>query len=158
MEEHIKAISGAATLEGVSGTGGLDGADEDDEWSGVSADEESGAPAVRPIDHEDEYIDEDKFTTVTVEEVGISREGFDKSGDADSGTDNESEGDTSRTLDAGRTPAKPGGGRTAVGKGKFEVRKKKKKKFRYESKADRKVTRAKERAKGSKAAKARRKT
>ncbi|KFY89154.1 hypothetical protein V498_06505, partial [Pseudogymnoascus sp. VKM F-4517 (FW-2822)] len=44
---------------------------EDGEWDGIKEE----APA-EPIDHEEEYIDEDRFTTVTVEEVGVTKDGL----------------------------------------------------------------------------------
>lgn len=58
--------------------------DEDGEWEGFAE--------PLPVDYEAEYIDEDKYTTVTVEEMDPSREGFFKSGrqeDSDDGSDQE---------------------------------------------------------------------
>lgn len=119
-----------------------DGA-EDEEWEGIEQEPE-------PIDHEEEYIDEDKYTTVTVESVGIAKHGFRKiSEDGVTEEDNES-GEELERKEEGKnkknwTKEKP----------KSDRPKKKKKKFRYESKADRKITRLKERSKGRKAALAR---
>lgn len=88
------------------------------------------------MDHEEEYIDEDRYTTVTVESVSVSRDGLEKPvirqdpEDSD-GEDNkdQQEEDTSKDKNSSATL------------------KKKKKKFRYESKFDRQMTDRKQRAK-----------
>jgi ribosomal RNA-processing protein 17 len=89
-----------------------------------------------PIDREEEYIDEDKYTTVTVEAVNVDRDGLHKpvlekpedegSGQED-GAEKEQEADESS-------------------KRKWDP-KKKKKKFRYENKFERTVEARKQRAK-----------
>lgn len=112
-----------------------------------------------PVDHEAEYIDEDRYTTVTVEEMDLSKEGIYKAEQAAQEEEGEPEenhdqinGATSaQKVNTGKklwTRQKPVDGEKRP--------KKKKKKFRYESKAERKFTRAKERSKNSKQAKARR--
>lgn len=103
------------------------------------------------VDHEDEYVDEDKYTTVTVEEVDITRDGISrlKSSDEDSGED-----------EAAQSPATSGKHAKTISKhtsrDKDKRPKKKRKNFRYESQAERKLNRAKERARKSKAARLRR--
>ena len=121
------------------GTIGEEERESDEDWSGI---EDSEPP---PIDHEAEYIDEDKYTTVTVEEVDVTREGLTKAEqnkDQDTGEDQET--DKPQQQDAGEkrkwTKENPKGSSNKI--------KKKKRNFRYESKAERKVTRTKERAKG----------
>ena len=124
--------------------------DEDDE-------EETSVVHVtaEPVDTEDEYVDEDKHTTVTIEAVSVTRDGLEKAGGGDSNDDQDppTNGvEEAESKDKGRgnpasklkrtwTKERPGGP------------KKKKKAFRYESKAERKVTRLKERSKNKRQAK-----
>lgn len=113
-------------------------------------------PEPEIVNREEEYIDEDKYTTVTIESVGISREGFEKAGEdkeeegGDKENDVEIEGKNGTGDSDGKkrvwTKEKPKTDRP---------KKKKKQKFRYESKAERKITRAKEGAKKRKQAEAR---
>lgn len=160
LEEHVKAVNDAlsSAVAGDSESQAVYEDESNNEWTGVSEDAEGGspeaAPAVRPVDHEDEYIDEDKYTTVTVEEVGISRHGFDRAEDS---SEDGSEGDALQTrADSGRASTKSQPSRTVSRQEEREGRlRKKRKKFKYESKADRKVTKAKERMKNSRAAKTR---
>jgi ribosomal RNA-processing protein 17 len=93
-------------------------------------------PVVEPVDHEEEYIDEDKYTTVTVEAVDISKVGFSKSRGEDS--EDESDKEAPALVEKEEKPKKAW------------PKKAPKKKFRYESKAERKVTRGKQKA-GNKA-------
>ena len=122
--------------------------DEGEPWDGI---EEQHDPLV---DHEDEYMDEDKFTTVTVEAVDVSKHGLEKAI-----PDEDDESMVSDTQKAHAEPQKAtvSLGRTSSGNGKRVWTKeppngprKRKKKFRYESKAERKATRYKERS-GNKA-------
>lgn len=119
---------------------------EDDEaeqeWDGIA--EEAPKP-----DGVDEYVDEDKFTTVTIEtmdddprkwnggedeeEVTVVKEG-------EEGVDG---ADGKKRVWTKEKPKKKSGP------------KERKKKFRYESKAERQQTRAKQRSKNAAAAKAR---
>lgn len=118
----------------------------DDEWSGIS---DAEPP---PIDHEAEYIDEDKYTTVTVEAMDVTREGLFKAEQQEVKEDEKKAADTSEepTSDKKRkwTKDKP--------KDAAHKTKKKKRNFRYESKAERKATRSKERSKNHKQARERR--
>lgn len=102
-----------------------------------------------PINQEDEYIDEDKYTTVTIESVGISKAGFSKVGEeADEeraeGTEEGKEGDGKKEKRVW-TKEWP----------KNNKPKKKKVKFRYETKAERKAERMKQGAKKRKQKEAR---
>lgn len=120
--------------------------DEAEEWEGIAE--------PPPVDYEAEYIDEDKYTTVTVEEMDSSREGLLKYG-------NEGESDGRSEQEEGKqtqkTPETDAGSKAAATKKKPQNDKtKKKKKFRYESKEDRKVGHAKQKLSKSKKAKARR--
>lgn len=129
MEEHVEAVN--ALLKDVN-EAGADEDDDEDVWNGIEDEEQ----VVEAVDHEEEYIDEDRYTTVTVEAVDISKEGLTKVGEEDS--DEEAPGADTKPVE-----------NEALGK-KVWPKKPKKKKFRYESKAERKVTRGKQKA-GSKA-------
>jgi ribosomal RNA-processing protein 17 len=131
---------------------GVDGTESADEWSGIS----DAEPA--PVDHEAEYIDEDKYTTVTVEAMDVSREGLFKAEQAkdsenpqqeeEGGAEAEPES-LSEKKKRKWTQAKP---KDSADKPK----RKKKRNFRYESKVDRKTARSKQKAKSSKQARERR--
>lgn len=106
--------------------------DQDDEsneedWGGIEDDREGEV-----VDHEEEYVDEDRYTTVTVEAVEVSKEGLQRIAD---------DADSEPTEDVEVKPAK----KESHGK-KTWPKKEKKKKFRYESKAERKITRSKQKA------------
>ena len=127
---------------------------EEEPWDGIG---ENHEPLV---DHEDEYIDEDRFTTVTVEAVDISKDGLQK---AVQDEENESETSDKDVPDGRPRKSMALQGRTGSEKGKRTwtkeppsgPKKKRKQKFRYESKAERKVTRYKEKSGNKAKAKAR---
>jgi len=113
------------------------------------------------VDHEAEYIDEDRYTTVTVEAMDVSKEGLYKA--------EREEMEASTRAAAPETPEagtlkdaenRAGRPKRAWSKDKPKDKpdrpKTKRKKFRYESKAARKVTRVKERSKNNKQATERR--
>lgn len=116
------------------------GSDSDsEEWQGFEE------PA--PVDYKEEYIDEDKYTTVTVEEMGLSK---DELHQQDKSSDDEEKDKTKKEEEApkkSKAPKKYGS--------KSGAPKKKKKQFRYESKEERKITRRKERTGSKKKASAR---
>lgn len=88
---------------------------------------ETNSPVSKSVDHFEEYVDEEKYTTVTIESVDISRSGLIK-------PDNVTEAEV----------VKPGPTPLTIEKSKKNPwPKKAKKKFRYETKAERKMTRAK---------------
>ena len=106
----------------------IDNPDSSDEeaWNGIEDDE----VAPEPIDHEEEYIDEDKYTTVTIEAVDVSKEGLQKVVDLEESDESDKEAPPLITTEE---------------KGKKQwPKKERKKKFRYETKVERKVTRAKQ--------------
>ena len=124
---------------------------EREQWDGIVEE--------HAVDHEDEYVDEDKFTTITVEAVNVSRDGLHKAaqeGDRDSETSGTErpDGDAKKYLD-GEERAGSEKVKRLWTKEPPSGSKKKKKKFRYESKAERKVTRYKERSGNKQKAKAR---
>ena len=139
-----------------SGSGGDEDGDEEEEWAGFD-DPPDNQPV--PIDHEDEYIDEDRYTTVTIESIDITKSGLHKSvsGEAGSVDDNSVSGDAAATQEEGAVEGKEADGRRRSTKEKPSSKPKvKKKKFRYLSKGDRKATRMKERSGNRAKAKARR--
>jgi ribosomal RNA-processing protein 17 len=110
-----------------------DGGSDSDEWNGL----DDVVPEA-PIDMEEEYIDEDRCTTVTVEAVSVDRDGLHKPGVASGdGADDESAEKNLKQEES-----------TENGSGKKkEWPKKKKKSFRYETKEERRITQRKEKAK-----------
>jgi ribosomal RNA-processing protein 17 len=93
------------------------------EWEGFG-----DAPVPEFVSHEEEYIDEDRFTTVTVESVTIGRDGFHKPGLQDPGSEADKTEETKQSQKKKQPP------------------KKAKKKFRYESRIEREVSGAKQKA------------
>ena len=112
------------------------------------------------VDHEDEYVDEDRYTTVTVEAVDVTRDGLQKTI-----TDYEETQATAIEDPVEGETTKSGAKEWQDTKQENRLRrkeppsgpKKRKKKFRYESKAERKVSRYKERSGNKAKAKARKK-
>lgn len=110
-----------------------------------------GIPEEPVIDHEDGYIDDDRFTTVTVEAVVVSKDGLHKKrkeeeedGEGEGSGADKADGDPRET--AGQQHPRPETVKRTWTKEPPNRVKKKKPKFRYESKAERKVTRHKERS------------
>lgn len=108
------------------------------------------------VDYEAEYIDEERYTTVTVEAMDVSKEGLYRA---------EREGE--QTVNVQKTQMVSKADTNGAGKPKrvwakenprdgSDRPKKKRGKFRYETKAVRKETRMKERSKNSKQARERR--
>lgn len=123
LEDHVEAVNRAVKeAEGLF----ADPETEEEVWNGIEEEE----VVTEPIDHEEEYIDEDKYTTVTVEAVDVSKEGLQKVVDLE-----ESEGSDAEAPPLVETEDK---------EKKQWPKKIRKKKFRYESKVERKVTRAKQ--------------
>ena len=146
-----------------SGNGEVDDDSGSDDDEGADA-AESNRARMLALGHEDEYIDEDKFTTVLVEEVDVDRDGLHRSrpevvvaADGDDGQDatavevTNGENKDRKCIDGKRAWSKE------KPKDAKSKPKPKRKKFRYENKAERKFTREKERSKNRKQASARRK-
>ncbi|KAF4630019.1 hypothetical protein G7Y89_g8128 [Cudoniella acicularis] len=128
LEEHVEAVN--KILKDVAGSDVEDDGGEDT-WDGIQDD----APILEPVDHEEEYVDEDRYTTVTVEAVIVSKEGLVKIGEDDS---EEEAKKTPKLVDTEEKPKK------------VWPKKVKKKKFTYETKLERKLARGKQKA-GNKA-------
>ena len=133
--------------EGESSASDEDDTD-DEQWNGLQQ-----TPVV---DQEAEYEDEDRHTTVTIEAVDVTREGLQKVT-----VDNEESGDENSVQRGKKIPNSQAeeGGITKTKRIWTKERpggpKKKKQKFKYETKAERKVTRHKERSGNKAKAKAR---
>ncbi|PLB36655.1 rRNA-processing protein RRP17 [Aspergillus candidus] len=143
FEEHRRQLKRLKEEEDGDGSGSAsdDDDEEGEEWGGIEE--------PPPVDYEAEYIDEDKYTTVTVEEMDPSREGL-LNYHGEDRSDEEKEGGDARATKTEEAP-EPTKKKKAQDKPK-----KKKKKFRYESKEDRRLTRTKQRLSNQKKAKARR--
>ncbi|KAK6952277.1 hypothetical protein Daesc_006812 [Daldinia eschscholtzii] len=138
VEEHVQNVNAILKQAQEAGyVGGEDGSDEEaDEWGGFQ-----DTPALEPVDHEEEYIDEERYTTVTVESVSVSKDGL-----SSTKPEEDSSEDNQEAAKADSRHAPPGS------KEKARPPKKKKQKFRYESKSERQLNQRRQ-----KAAKSRRK-
>ena len=144
LEKHVDEVNallrGGARKE--SETNDVDV--ENEEWDGIEE------PSLN--NHEAEYVDEDRFTTVTVEAVEVSRNGLQSSSEhqEDEGRDSEYlDGSKDKQETSSKVPGKKTMNREQPKKPK------RKKRFRYENKAERKNTRNKERSKNRKQARER---
>lgn len=149
LEKHVEEINRLVKQANpdISSSGEEEDSEADDsndngEWNGIKDDAPAEAEAV--IDQEDEYIDEDKYTTVTIESVGISKSGFEKAAGAKQDDDDDAAAAEKQKREW--TKEKPKSDRP---------KKPKKKKFRYETKAERKMERVKQGLKKKKQAQAR---
>ena len=149
MEEADAMLRPPSVSDNSEDDGDVNGAEE--EWAGIAD------PEPPPIDHEAEYIDEDKYTTVTVETMDVSREGLLK---AQQGEDQLKQGTHGEAGDLDIDAEIPSRKKRKWTKEKPNNRldkpRKKRRNFRYESRAERKLTRSKERSKNRKQAQVRR--
>jgi len=114
------------------------------------------------VDREAEYVDEDKFTTVTVEAVDVDRDGLKRVAhsvveDEEQLGDVETDEKLPEDASQGQASRRDADGKRIWTKEapRFSKHKTKKRQFKYESKAERKITRYKERGKSKKQAKER---
>ncbi|KAI0408169.1 nucleolar protein 12-domain-containing protein [Xylaria palmicola] len=138
VEEHVQNVNNALKQAAQAGyieeeeSGSSDG-EAVEEWGGFQ-----DTPAQSDlVDHEEEYIDEDRFTTVTVESVNVSKDGL-----ISSRPDDEESADEEAGVEE-KTQIEPEN-RTAKDR---HAPKKKKQKFRYETKLERQITNIKQKAK-----------
>ncbi|CCU77086.1 unnamed protein product [Blumeria hordei] len=120
LEEHVNTVN--AMLGDMESANNL--TDNESTWDGIS---DTNSPVSMSVDHFEEYVDEERYTTVTIESVDVSRSGLIKPVNATK----------AEVIKPGPTP------QTIEKTGKNPWPKKAKKKFRYETKAERKMTRAK---------------
>ncbi|KAH7033315.1 nucleolar protein 12-domain-containing protein [Microdochium trichocladiopsis] len=142
VEEHVSSVKTilreaerAGNLDAEDGTDSEDAGDDEGEgkeaWGGF---EDPVTTTTDIIDQEDEYIDEDRYTTVTVESVTVSKDGLNKPAPEEDSDEEKAK----RIQEAARTNET---------KGKARPPKKKKPKFRYETKIERQISRRKQSAK-----------
>jgi ribosomal RNA-processing protein 17 len=153
LERHVEDIN--ALLRPLQNLEGSEESQSETESAGANSWEGISAPP--KVDREAEYVDEGRYTTVTVEAMEVSREGLHKADDNgqrnDAGGRNR-QGDRAANEGDNRdekrkwTREKP--------KDKADRPKKKNKKFRYESKGERKLARVKQKLRNKKQASARR--
>ncbi len=130
VEDHVKQVNDLLKEAQRAGQDDDSSASEQDDWDGFEDEQ-----PVEPIDHEAEYIDEDRYTTVTVEAVTVDRDGLHKPEEPNSGDD----------APDGQDPA--GGEAGNSGQDKKAPPKKKKRKFRYETKLERQLSERTQKAK-----------
>ncbi|KAJ8125178.1 hypothetical protein O1611_g8462 [Lasiodiplodia mahajangana] len=137
VEEHVQQVNNALKQAAQAGyidsdEGESSNEDTVEEWGGFQ-----DTPVQEDlINHEEEYIDEDRFTTVTVESVNVSKDGL-----TSSRPDQEESEDEQESVEQD-TQAQP---EKRVHKDRHAT-KKKKQKFRYETKLERQITNIKQKA------------
>ncbi|EFY97598.1 nucleolar protein 12 [Metarhizium robertsii] len=136
VAEHVEAVNRILRESGAVSSQideGEESGEDVDEWDGFP-----DKPDLDLIDHEEEYIDEDRYTTVKVESVSVSRDGLSRPDEIDDEAEEEAR---RKREEAEKKEAE------AKDKKKPSWQKKKKKKFRYESKIERQLTDRKQKAK-----------
>merc|ERR1712000_186990 len=130
VEEHVEMVN-KLLKESNAATSLADGStseESEEQWDGIP-----DPPEQDLVDQEEEYVDEDRFTTVTVESVNVSRDGFEKPSE-ESKLDQESQQAPPENKSEQAPPT-------------LKPKKKKAPKFRYETKLERKLTDTKQRLK-----------
>ncbi|KAG7419171.1 nucleolar protein 12-domain-containing protein [Fusarium sp. MPI-SDFR-AT-0072] len=130
VEEHVQTVNRLLQESEAAGAVEQESDEEDGEWDGFP-----DQPELDIVDHEEEYIDEDRYTTVTVESVSVTRDGLHKPQVDDK--DNEEDKKVEEPKDDQKVKSR-------------REPKKKKKKFRYETKFERQLTDKKQRIKKAK--------
>ncbi|KAK5630731.1 hypothetical protein RRF57_006446 [Xylaria bambusicola] len=144
VEEHVQSVNEAlkqAAQAGYIDSEGSESSDEDsaEEWGGF----EDTSGQQDTIDHEEQYVDEDRYTTVTVESVNVSRDGLTSSRPDEEGDfEDKNHEDGEKDLDK-KTAAQS----EKTGSRDKHAPKKKKQRFRYETKLERQITNIKQKAK-----------
>ena len=143
LERHVAEVNDLLRKANKDSDDDSTGAEDEEEWGGIAS------PPRPSIDGVDEYVDEDKYTTVTIEAMDDAK-AFAKDSDDEEQT-------TVVKEDAGNKDGDVVKKKMVWSKGKKvdPKSKPKKKKFRYESKGERKETRNKQKAKNAAAKKAR---
>ncbi|WQF79924.1 Putative nucleolar protein [Colletotrichum destructivum] len=137
VEDHVKAVS-AILEEAQAATSDQDeeiNAEDFEEWDGIA---EAPKEPTDVVDYEDEFIDEDRYTTVKVEAISVTRDGLERlhhDGDkAEAGSEDEAKAERPAADDK-------------AAKTKDRKEWPKKKKFRYETKLERSLGAKKSKAK-----------
>ena len=149
LEKHVDVVNSMIREADVAlDSGEEEYKGEEKSWDGIVDNHAS------LVNQEDEYTDDERFTTVTVEAVDVSKDGLqkavqDEENRSEASGSERSDGESQRTSAMHRKTGSEKGKRT-WSKEPSSSSKKRKKKFRYENKAERKATRYKERS-GNKA-------
>lgn len=119
--------------------------EEGDEWNGIEENNDGPTTVERVVDREDEYVDEDRYTTVTVEAIDVSRLGGLRS--VAETTEEVLEQQNLEGNDDGREQRDGEEKTKPLSQTKDHLvrrmkKKKRKKSFRYENKAERKVSKS----------------
>ncbi|KAF2134032.1 hypothetical protein P153DRAFT_427905 [Dothidotthia symphoricarpi CBS 119687] len=149
LEKHVAEVN--RLVRQANGDLNLDlphdssSSDNDDDFKGFPDPSTSTPSDPPPLNIADEYLDADKHTTVTIESVTIDRSGFSRPGDVD------------EEAEMKRKKAEETGAKRVWTKAwpKSDKPKVRKKKFRYETKVERKAERFKQGLKKKKQAAAR---
>ncbi|KAF5561270.1 nucleolar 12 [Fusarium napiforme] len=129
VEEHVQTVNRLLQESAAAGAVEQESDEEDGEWDGFP-----DQPELDIVDHEEEYIDEDRYTTVTVESVSVTRDGLHKP-QVDDNDNKDKKVEEPKDDQKAKSRREP---------------KKKKKKFRYETKFERQLTDKKQRIKKAK--------
>ncbi|KAF5540928.1 nucleolar 12 [Fusarium phyllophilum] len=130
VEEHVQTVNRLLKESEAAGAVEQESDEEDGEWDGFP-----DQPELDIVDHEEEYIDEDRYTTVTVESVSVTRDGLHKPQVDDKDNEEDKKVEEPKDDQKAKSRREP---------------KKKKKKFRYETKFERQLTDKKQRIKKAK--------
>lgn len=154
VKEHVKQVNDALRAARLAGGEVVTDSEEDeDEWTGLDdAPKKKEKEKPEFVDHEEEYIDEDKYTTVTVEAVDVDREGMHALSGRHTSDSEESADESGEDGEGKKKKGKHDGkdakdGKEGKSKDKKEWPKKKKKKFRYENKLERQISRLNKKSK-----------
>jgi ribosomal RNA-processing protein 17 len=134
FEEHVRAVKQLLKESETAGHEDDQVIEGDMEWDGIE-----DKPALGEFeDQEQEYIDDDRFTTVTIESVSVTRDGLEKPNLEDEDEDQRQgrANEDNRSAPASRPPQQQQAKKPPPPKHK---------KFRYESKHERKKTMQKQR-------------
>ncbi|KAL5615502.1 hypothetical protein BROUX41_005547 [Berkeleyomyces rouxiae] len=139
VEDHVRTVKEMLMEHHMAGN--LDSDEEaEKEWDGIADKDTTDADALAPgdeiVDIEEEYVDEDRFTTVKVESVLVTRDGLEKPG-AEAVEAAEKRARALAAAEEAKKNEKPK---------KQWPKKEKKAKFRYENKIDRSEVRARQAA------------
>jgi len=151
LERHVEEVN--AMLKPLAAI------DDEEDEQGISPYEDQGSISdseLPLVDHEAEYIDEEKYTTVTVETMDVSKEGLFK---AQQGADQPALETTEKRAPVSRSdhPFERQKRKWTKEKPKDGIKKRKKKRnFKYEGRAERREARSKEKSRNRKQARERR--
>ncbi|KAK1659495.1 nucleolar protein 12-domain-containing protein [Colletotrichum godetiae] len=137
VEDHVNAVSALlkeAQAADSDGDQEINGSDFE-EWDGI---DEPAKDQTDIVDYEDEYIDEDRYTSVKVEAISVTRDGLEKI---------HQDGDEQENDSQDESKAKQPAPDSKPAKSKKEWPKKKQKKFTYETKLERSLGARKAKAK-----------